>query len=347
MMRLGTVLLTATITVLLLWLLAGCTGGDDARGSQQHEAGVDGSSDQEQVQRAVSGEPTPSTDDCKPVEDPVGEIAYDVNFDIWTMNTDGSNPTRLTHDGSKRFEYSPAYSPDGEKIAFVKEVEDNVLKVVVMDANGCNQVELPLPEGKAAYEPSWSPDGRRITFWDTGACGIFITNSDGSGTPRPLPTPGISGCVARPKWSPDGTQIAFEGDSQDSWADIYLVDITPEGATSRPQRLLTDDNFQEVAQPSWSPDGTEIAFSGIRSGYRAIFKIDVNSLEETRLTKGSDTETSPTWSPDGAKIAYVRSTSDTTSIYMVGSDGSAPTVVRVFPARDFPFGVGPPDWRPP
>jgi Tol biopolymer transport system component len=321
--------------------------------------------DQEQVQKAVSSEPTPSTDDCKSVEDPAGEIAYDVNYDIWTMNADGTNPTRLTHDESK--EYTPVFSPDGQKIAFVKEVEveaeggslsENpkhlVQKVVVMDANGCNQVELPVPEGKGAYEPFWSPDGRRIAFWFLGDCGIFVTTADGSGTPRPLPTPGVSGCAARPEWSPDGTQIAFEGYSQDGWADIYLVDVTPEGATSRPKRLLTDDTFQEVTQPSWSPDGTEIAFSGSHSGYhapgkgyRAIFKIDVNSLEETRLTKGSDTETSPTWSPDGEKIAYVRDTSDTSSIYMVGSDGSAPTLARVFPSRDYPFGVGPPDWRPP
>jgi Tol biopolymer transport system component len=318
----------------------------------------------DQEQKAVSGEPTPSTDDCKPVEDPVGEIAYDVNYDIWTMNADGTNPTRLTHDESK--EYTPVFSPDGEKIAFIKEVEVEaeggslsetpkhlVQKVVVMDANGCNQIELPVPEGKGAYEPSWSPDGRRIAYWFPGDCDIFITNADGSGTPRPLLTPGVSGCAGRPEWSPDGSQIAFEGYGQDSWADIYLVDVTPQGATSRPQRLLTDDGFQEVTQPSWSPDGTQIAFSGVHSGYhapgkgyRAIIKIDVNSLEETRLTKSSDTETSPTWSPDGEKIAYVRDTSDTSSIYVAGSDGSAPTLVRAFPSRDFPFGVGPPDWRP-
>src|SRR5829696_5954002 len=205
--------------------------------------------EQEQVQGAVSGEPTRSTDDCKPAQDPVGEIAYDVNYDIWTMNADGSNPTRLTHDESK--EYTPVFSPDGQKIAFIKEVEVEaeggslsetpkhlVQKVVVMDANSCNEVELPVPEGKGAYEPSWSPDGRKIAFWFPGDCGIFITNTDGSGTPRPLPTPGVSGCAARPQWSPDGSQIAFEGYSQDGWADIYLADVTPKGATSRPQRPL-------------------------------------------------------------------------------------------------------------
>jgi hypothetical protein len=53
MIRLGTVLLTATMTLLLLWLLVGCTGGEGARGGQQHEAGVDSSSDQRQRARQV------------------------------------------------------------------------------------------------------------------------------------------------------------------------------------------------------------------------------------------------------------------------------------------------------
>jgi Tol biopolymer transport system component len=140
--------------------------------------------DQEQEERAVSGEPTPPTDGCKPVENPVGEIAFQTGEDIWTMNADGSNPRRLTHNLSR--EETPAFSPDGQKIAFVKEVEvkaeggspsetpkDLVEKVVVMDANGCNQVVLPMPKGtthvdsmdadvpnwQGADDPTWSPDG--------------------------------------------------------------------------------------------------------------------------------------------------------------------------------------------
>ena len=131
-------------------------------------------------------------------------------------------------------------------------------------------------------------------------------------------------------------QIAFEGYSQDGWADIYLADVTPKGATSRPQRLPIDDDLLYAEDSSWSPDGTEIAFNSRGD----IYKTDVDTLEETRLTNGADTEYSPTWSPDGEKIAYVRDTGNSTSLYVVGSDGSSSTLLR-----EFTFGRLSPDWR--
>jgi Tol biopolymer transport system component len=315
---------------------------------------------QAQEERTASGKPPSPTGGCKPDENPVGEIAYQSDEDIWTMNADGSNPSRLTHNQAK--EDTPAFSPDGKKIAFVKEVEVEaeggslsetpphlVPKVVVMDANGCDQVVLPLPEGEYAHEPSWSPDGQKIAFWSDPFsplenCRLFITNADGSGTPRRLRTPGLSGCILRPEWSPDGDRIAFEGYGQDGWADIYVMDVSREGATSRPLRL-TPDNLQQATEPSWSPDGTEIAFVGDQD----IYKFDINTLVETRLTTwegaGSNTsvEGSPTWSPEGERIAFVRDDSDaSTSIYVMRSDGSDPTLIRDFPPAERPV----PDWRP-
>ena len=182
---------------------------------------------------------------------------------------------------------------------------------------------------------------------------MFITNADGSGTPRRIPTLGLSGCILRPEWSPDGTQIAFEAGYGDGWADIYIVDVSPEGATSRPRQLIDDDpgtpsdghEAMGATEPSWSPDGTEIAFVGGQD----IYKFDVNSLEETRLTtwegtgSGTSVEGSPTWSPDGEQIAFVRDPGGTSpSIYVMRSDGSDPTLVKDFSPVERPA----PDWRP-
>ena len=316
--------------------------------------------DQEQAEKATSEKPVHPTEDCKPAEDSSGEIAFQVNGHIWTMNADGSDLTRLTHNQSN--EDTPVWSPDGKKIAFVKEVEEEVevgslpdetttrliQKVVVMDADGCNQVELPVPKGKYAYEPTWSANGEKIAFWYPAEDGgIYFTNADGTGMPKRLTTPGLTGFEARPEWSPDGTQIAFQSNGQDDWADIYVMDVSPEGDTSRPQRL-TDDDLLYAEEPSWSPDGTEIAFNSRGD----IYKIDVNTLKETRLTNNQDHEHDPTWSPDGEHIAFVRDNSATSSsaIYVMRSDGSDLSLVR-----DFPLGDGEmeydgrtirPDWRP-
>jgi Tol biopolymer transport system component len=281
--------------------------------------------DQKQAEKAISEKPVHPTEHCKPVEESSGEIAFQANGDIWTMNGDGSDPTRLAH--SHSIEPAPAWSPDGKKIAFVKEVEEEVAvgslpdetetrpvnKVVVMDANGCDQIELPVPKGKYASEPSWSADGEKIAFWYPAEDGgLYVTNADGTGTPKKLATPGLF--PARPEWSPDGTQIAFQSNDH-----IYIMDVSPEGNTSRPQQL-TDDEHLSAGDPSWSPDGTEIAFSS--SG--DIYKIDVNTLKETRLTHSPlyDSE-QPTWSPDGKQIAYVKSG----ALYKMGADGSNPTPV--------------------
>ena len=64
---------------------------------------------QAQEERTASGKPPSPTGGCKPVENPVGEIAYQSDEDIWTMNADGSNPSRLTHDQAK--EDTPAFHP--------------------------------------------------------------------------------------------------------------------------------------------------------------------------------------------------------------------------------------------
>jgi len=246
--------------------------------------------------------------------------------DIWTVSPDGSKQAQLTANSSY-LDRTPAWSPDGRQIAFAKTDLDHfplAAKIYVMNSDCSNKTELPLPTEVNALDLTWSPDGDRIAFWNMNDGALYMTHTDGSGTLRKLSIPGLAD-AARPAWSPGGSQIAFQSVGQDSWADIYVITVSPEGETSE-LRPITEYSTGYAEEPSWSPDGTEIAFK--RQG--DIYKIDVNSLRETRLTSSTQNShySQPTWSPDGKQIAYVKewySGTQAAALYKMNSDGSNPT----------------------
>jgi WD40 repeat protein len=94
------------------------------------------------------------------------------------------------------------------------------------------------------------------------------------------------------------------------------MEVFREGDAHTLQKLT--DDF--VTSASWSPDGSEIAFVRTDSSSTQIYKIDVKSLEETRLAEGIW----PTWSPDGEKLAFV---GEGGSTYLMDADGSNPTPI--------------------
>lgn len=93
----------------------------------------------------------------------------DCNLEIWTMNLDGSNPVRLTHEpGIDGF---PDWSPDGTRIVFHTGRDGDLsngegFEVYVMNADGTNQINLSNHPGLDGH-PNWSPDGTRVVFAST------------------------------------------------------------------------------------------------------------------------------------------------------------------------------------
>ena len=197
---------------------------------------------------------------------------------IWSMNPDGSSPTRLTDDKSRTeklpsfspvYDGNPVWSPDGTKIAFVSN-RDYLFSLYVMNADGSNS-QLVTDKVLDLGEPSWSPDGRKIAF-SAGVRGtigmskpsidIYVLNVDGSGLAKLTQDSGANGS---PTWSPDGKQIAFVSDRDDGKSKIWIMN-----ADGSNQRILpngqntTSDGFLG-GQPAWSPDGTKILFTGYRA----------------------------------------------------------------------------------
>lgn len=124
---------------------------------------------------------------------------------IAVMNADGSNQRRLGGSLAERLTgkadgEEPAWSPDGEKVAFMSANDDE--DIYVMDADGSNRTRLTddVP-GNDHWPPTWSPDGARIAFTSDGPRGswIYAMNADGSGLTKLTGDPANA---AFPAWQP-------------------------------------------------------------------------------------------------------------------------------------------------
>ena len=151
----------------------------------------------------------------------------------------------------------PAWSPDGEKLAFTSD-PNGLASISVMNADGSGATELTL-----GAQPAWSPDGTRIAFTSTTVVDsvwhddIYVMNADGSAA-VPLYTMipfGSYPWAHRPAWSPDGRTIAFDASPDPDMGVTNVYRMNPDGAGVR---SLTGAGFPRHCCPAWSPDGRQL-----------------------------------------------------------------------------------------
>ena len=277
-------------------------------------------------------------------------VAFVAGGDIYIINLDGTGLTRLTADDDADHS-SPAFSPDGTKIAFISEREDRGA-VYVINADGSDERRLSPPneEGHSKdMSPGFPPDGGRVVATRTyfPPCSIvFFPLSGGEEEifklkirdawqrerPDDYAGPGPWGDVSAPAFTADGRRIAYRVTPNCSGSLLWIVNADGSGA-----RLLTKDNAYSHV---FSPDGKKLAFFTWTEEGRHIGVINADGTGRRQLTKGDRDNFSPSFSPDGKKIIYVYSVRSeekhvAADIYIMNADGSGPRALTQTPEHEY------------
>ena len=250
--------------------------------------------------------------------------------EIWLVDSDGENVTRLTSDGS--IALSPAWSPDGRRIAYMSYRSGSPFLYerdlgtgsdrVVSDRTGLNM------------SPAYSPDGRTIAFATTAGGGTEIATTGPGGLRQH--TQGRRYASLSPTFSPDGGQIAFVSDRLGT-PQIYVMSL-PTGSP----RLVSDYSYggrNYSTSPDWSPAGPQIAYHTRINGVYQIVMVGADGRGTKLLTdRGSNED--PSWAPDGRHLVFSSRNRDGGGLFVL--DTVTGRIRRLLSGS----GYGLPDWSP-
>jgi TolB protein len=268
-----------------------------------------------------------------PVWSPDGQkIAFystrDNDWEIYSINTDGSRLTRLTYNPG--YDGEPSWSSDGTRIAFSSD-RDGDSEIFVMDSDGSNVTQV-TDNAHADDIPVWSPTTPDILYRSTqgGTRYLYMMSGDGSGN-RQLSSVAAQGRV---NWSRDGREF------------VFVVDYQGRQAISRMSRdgvqiglVITKHEFP--GNPTHSPNGDELLYDAHSGGIAEsgdgnweLWSVTLDGKTTRRLTHNNTDDWGGQWSPDGRQLVFAGGGRNNSGYDIFTIDVSGENLQRLTRLRD-------------
>jgi Tol biopolymer transport system component/predicted Ser/Thr protein kinase len=261
------------------------------------------------------------------------------HYGIWLLSVENLERHQLTWPGAQDFfDLVPAFSPDGQTLAFVRVSSSRVYDIYLVPIGGGEPRRVTF-DNREIDGLVWTPDGREIVFpSDRGGGYALWRISVTGGTPERLAvggnndfSPPLSPQGNRLSMSRQGNRLAYVRSAFDT--NIWRIEIPKSKSRSNPPtKLIASTNLDQG--PQYSPDGRKIVFESTRSGSYEIWVCDSNGTNLLQLTSFDRTTGTPRWSPDGRHIAFDARMETNSDIYITGAEGGSPRRITTETSED-------------
>jgi Tol biopolymer transport system component/DNA-binding winged helix-turn-helix (wHTH) protein len=237
------------------------------------------------------------------------------------LTLDGRTIRELTHpprgwDG----DWTPAISPDGTTVAFIRGPEGSVHDIYMMKLPDGTPKRITF-DGRLVVGLAWSSDGSEVVFSSnrSGSISLWRVSAQGE-TPEHEPAGGDN--AYWPSIARQGNRLVYSHGSA-TWS-ILAVELNGHGPETEAEILTSSE---QDASPHVSPAGDKIAFQSWRSGSQEIWTAKIDGSDPVQLTSAGAMAGSPSWSRDGRSIAFDARLDTNAHIYVIDANGGAPRAV--------------------